>query len=76
MNYYRLKQVDLDGKFSYSEIRKVEIKTELPLFVLYNNPSNGSSITVKTATTPSFLGVFDIAGKKLKEISITVIPSN
>lgn len=70
MNYYRLKQVDLDGKFSYSEIRKAEIKTELPLFVLYNNPSNGSSITIKTGITPSLLGIFDIAGKKLKEISV------
>ncbi len=70
MNYYRLKQVDLDGKFSYSETRKVEIKTDLPLFVLYNNPSNGSAITVKTANTGSLLGVFDMAGKKLKEIEI------
>ena len=70
MNYYRLKQVDLDGKFSYSETRKVEIKTALPLFVLYNNPSNGTGIVVKTGSTPSLLGVFDIAGKKLREISI------
>ena len=70
MNYYRLKQVDLDGKFSYSETKRVEIKTDLPLFALYNNPSNGSGIIVKTCITPSFLGVFDITGKKLKEITI------
>ena len=70
MNYYRLKQFDLDGKYDYSETRKVEIKTDLPLFVLYNNPSNGVAITVKTLNTPAFLGVFDVAGKKLKEISI------
>ena len=70
MNYYRLKQFDLDGKYDYSETRKVEIKTDLPLFVLYNNPSNGIAITVKTVNTPALLGVFDVAGKKLKEISI------
>ena len=70
MNYYRLKQVDLDGAFSYSETKKVEIKTDMPLFVLYNNPSNGSAITVKTANTAALLGIFDIAGKKLKEIPI------
>lgn len=70
MNYYRLKQVDLDGVFNYSEIRKAEIKTGLPLFALYNSPSNGSAIMVKTTNTPAFLGIFDIAGKKLKEITI------
>ena len=62
---------DLDGKFSYSEIRKVEIKTDLPLFAIYNNPSNGSDIIVKTGTIPSFLGVFDISGKKLREITLS-----
>ena len=70
MNYYRLKQVDLDGVFNYSEIRKAEIKTDLPLFALYNSPSNGSVITVKTTNTPALLGIFDLAGKKLKEIRI------
>lgn len=74
MNYYRLKQVDLDGKYSYSEIRKVEIRTELPLFVLYNNPSDGKGIIVKTAVVPSMLGVFDISGKKLRDITISSNP--
>ena len=43
MNYYRLKQVDLDGTSSYSEVRKIEIKTDRPLFAIYNNPSDGSA---------------------------------
>ena len=70
MNYYRLKQVDLDGKNSYSEIRKVEIKTDMPFFVIQNNLSNGSAIIVKTSVSPAYLGVFDMAGRKLKDISI------
>jgi hypothetical protein len=70
MNYYRLKQVDLDGSFLYSETRKVEIKTDLPLFAIYNNPSNGKGIVVKSGIVPSLFGVFDITGKKLKEITI------
>ncbi len=70
MNYYRLKQVDLDGKYSYSEIRKVEIKSEMPLFVIQNNPSNGKSVIVKTSVSPALLGIFDMAGRKLKDISI------
>ena len=70
MNYYRIKQVDLDGKFSYSAIRKIEIKTDVPLFVIHNNPSNGSAVIIKTSITPSFVGIFDMAGRKLKEITI------
>ena len=70
MNYYRIKQVDLDGKYTYSEIRKVDIKTELPLFALYNNPSNGSGIIIKTGITSALLGIFDITGKKLTEITV------
>lgn len=37
VNYYRLKQVDVDGKFSYSAIVKVEIKSS-GSFVVYPNP--------------------------------------
>ncbi len=70
MNYYRLKQVDLDGKYSYSEIRKVEIKTDMPFFVIQNNLSNGTAVIVKTSVSPAYLGVFDMAGRKLKDISI------
>ena len=70
MNYYRLKQVDLDGKYSYSEIRKVEIKTDMPLFVIQNNLMDGSAVIVKTSVSPAYLGIFDMAGRKLKDISI------
>jgi len=40
-NYYRLKQVDYDGVFEYSEIRTVlmEVKNKLP-FRIYPNPVN------------------------------------
>ena len=70
MNYYRLKQVDLDGKYSYSEIRNVEIKTDMPLFVIQNNLMDGSAVIVKTSVSPAYLGIFDMAGRKLKDISI------
>ena len=41
LNYYRLKQVDFDGTFDYSEIKVVDISTmDIPLSV-YPNPSSG-----------------------------------
>ena len=70
INYYRLKQVDLDGQYKYSEVRTAEISYEEPLLVVYNNPSNGKGITIKTNIAPSMLGIFDMSGKKLKEISL------
>lgn len=38
VNFYRLKQVDADGKFTYSTIVKVEIKSN-GAFVVYPNPA-------------------------------------
>ena len=46
--FYRLKQIDMDGKFSYSAIRNIkagEINTDLHI---YPNPGNGS-ITIKSS---------------------------
>lgn len=38
-NYYRIKQVDLDGKFTYSNIAAVNFAKENSLMVLYPNPT-------------------------------------
>lgn len=40
LNYYRLKQTDSDGSFSYSEIRVVNTLTRSANFVLFPNPFN------------------------------------
>lgn len=48
INYYRLKQVDFDGKFSYSNIIAIRSLKNEELFLIYPNPTNGSFIvTVK-----------------------------
>ncbi|RYZ50750.1 MAG: T9SS type A sorting domain-containing protein, partial [Sphingobacteriales bacterium] len=39
INYYRLKQVDLDGKFYYSEIRKVTFGDAKDRITIYPNPA-------------------------------------
>lgn len=41
VNYYRLKQVDFDGSFSYSDIRIANCNTDNSDFILYPNPSKG-----------------------------------
>jgi hypothetical protein len=70
-NYYRIRQVDRDGQFSYSEIRKLVLGDELPSMVLLNNPSNGSPVLAKTNETKAQLSVFDMSGRKRKEIMVS-----
>jgi hypothetical protein len=41
--YYRIKQVDIDGKFSYSEIKSIQQKNNNS-FMIYPNPGNGAFI--------------------------------
>lgn len=36
--YYRIKQVDIDGKYSYSEIRKLNMGLQSDLITVYPNP--------------------------------------
>ena len=48
-NYYRLKQVDYDGKYAYSKVKVVSFK-EWSKFELYPNPTSGSELflTIKS----------------------------
>ena len=67
--YYRLKQIDFDGSFEYSEVVEVEINllSEFSLSQNYPNPFNptttiGFSIPQKSNVT---LKVFDVLGNKV-----------
>ena len=71
--YYRLKQIDFDGSFSYSSV--VEVDVSLPnVFALeqnYPNPFNPStsiqfSLPVDAQVT---IGVYNLVGEKVAEIA-------
>jgi hypothetical protein len=52
--YYRVKQVDMDGTFSYSEVKVVTIQDKSELsFNLYPNPANTSSNLIVELTDGS-----------------------
>jgi hypothetical protein len=66
VNYYRLKQVDVNGNFSYSNV--VVLKNEVDQVVLdnlYPNPSNGDMQFDLTSYGDGVFSVdvFDIAGR-------------
>lgn len=48
-NFYRLKQVDNDGGYSYTEVRKVNIGNKKTSARVYPNPVTGSSFTVEVS---------------------------
>ncbi len=41
INYYRLRQVDFDGQYEYSEMKTVLIPNEPSILLVYPNPSKG-----------------------------------
>ena len=69
--YYRLKQVDYDGSFLYSQI--IEIKIPIPSFVLsqnFPNPANPStdiSFSIPTKTRVQ-INLYSVSGELVKEI--------
>ncbi len=68
-NYYRLKQLDIDGKFNFSEIISVDYYDKNPEIQIYPNPAQ-DKLFVKTSKV-NFVGeiiVFDISGNALIEV--------
>ena len=59
MNYYRIKQMDFDGKFSYSNIASVSYNSRE--FMIFPNPV-GDEATITTAHD-NVINVYDVHGR-------------
>jgi hypothetical protein len=60
--YYRLRQVDLDGTFSYSPVRSVRLAEASAGLSVFPNPSRGAA-TLTGATVQVPVQVFDAVGR-------------
>jgi hypothetical protein len=62
-NYYRLKQMDHDGQFEYTDIRVVDIITENK-FVVYPSPTQGAVFYLGfSQPTSGRLSLYDLQGR-------------
>lgn len=71
--YYRLKQIDIDGKFKYSQIVRLNYKEKNVVnSIVYPNPTKGS-VTILVgdqALVGSVAVLYDINGRLLENIRI------
>ncbi len=63
-NYYRLKQLDVDGAFEYSKIESIKIEGKVAQFEIYPNPTTDLvNIYVKKEEVPGTLLLMDQVGR-------------
>ena len=75
INYYRLKQIDLNGSFNYSQSINVTTTIEgFKLFQNFPNPFNSSTIINYQVPVRSFINIslYDIKGEKISELATDV----
>ncbi|MFM9943803.1 MAG: T9SS type A sorting domain-containing protein [Bacteroidia bacterium] len=75
-NYYRLKQMDFDGRFEYSSVRFVDFKTSAKAgiaCVVFPNPTNGLfnlEISKKNKINKVQIDIMDIQGSLVKQMDL------
>lgn len=62
VNYYRLKQMDFDDQFEYSEIRTIVYGKANDDILVYPNPTQ-TTLTVDLGTNEATIRVFDLTGR-------------
>lgn len=73
LNYYRVKQTDVNGVFTYSSIIQVDYTVQTIETSIYPNPAIGSSTNIRIATSssePVEIQIFDSFGQNLKDYFI------
>lgn len=80
ISYYRLKQTDFDGQFSYSEVKKIDLTGDHnPQMRIYPNPNSGENLFLRLEHIPTKrakLLITDIYGKTVFTQQITNLDSN
>ncbi|MEO0683533.1 MAG: T9SS type A sorting domain-containing protein, partial [Cyanobacteria bacterium J06649_11] len=73
VNYYRIKMLDLDGTYEYSEIKAVEIQKRNDLTNVYPNPNSDGILYIKKSElhSPTLFQIFNLQGQELYSAPIS-----
>ena len=71
-NFYRLKMIDIDGKFTYSPVRIISLQEKgNPAVVLIPNPVNGDAVLyISKEVKATSVNVYDASGSLVKQMSV------
>ena len=70
ISQYRLKQVDIDLRSKYSEVRAVRGEGQIGKTVVYQNPSNDGKVNIvfEDASVSRDISVTDMSGRTVKQM--------
>ncbi|MFC5271946.1 T9SS type A sorting domain-containing protein [Adhaeribacter terreus] len=69
--YYRLKQVDFDGKFTYSKIVSAKIAGQLNAIEIYPNPAqNILNVVLPKTEDIAYIRIFNLMGQELMQTKV------
>jgi hypothetical protein len=63
VNYYRLKQVDFNGSFTYSNVVAISSEEEDAFVIPYPNPAPGQQIAVEVSGNISGISIYSMTGE-------------
>lgn len=75
-SYYRLKQIDLDGTFAYSQVRSVNNTDTKPVIVFPNPVRDVLTIDLKGNKVVGKLMIFNILGQEIRQDNLTGTDKN
>jgi hypothetical protein len=70
VNYYRLKEVDFNGHFMYSDVLLVKMVGAAALTIMQNPVGNSLQIQVNGATQTNELVIYDFAGRRVETVEV------
>ena len=72
-NFYRLKMIDKDGKFTYSKVVAIKMDSKNIILQIFPNPAtNILHIQVNGINENAILQIVDVTGRKIKQEKISL----
>ncbi len=67
-SYYRLKQTDYDGQFSYSAVRVINLFSKIPHAIIYPNPTKYQVTITSTVSELRKLRIYNLIGQDVTSL--------